>query len=378
MANLYAGQKRQNDEAVVLMDEEQKAWKELKMKKNTLSVSEENSIKSLYQDARLIIEQARNNAVRSVDFCRVQMYWNLGRRIFEEEQQGKERADYGAYLLQSLAKKLQPEFGSGFGYRQLKFCRQFYRTYPNGNTLRSQLNWSQYRRLIQIDDPDKREYYELESVNNAWTARETERQINSMLYERLLMSNDKESVLAVARKQRIPESPAEVIKDPMVLEFLGLHRESSYYEKDLESSIISHLTDFLLEMGKGFSFVARQKRILLEDDEFFADLVFYNRLLRCHVVIELKTGELTHQDLGQLQMYVNYYDRNEKLPHENPTIGILLCTAKNDTVVKMTLPEDNKTILASEYKLYLPTTEELVKEIDAVKKMAEQKKEDEV
>lgn len=378
MANLYAGQKRQNDEAVVLMDEEQKAWKELKMKKNTLSVSEENSIKSLYQDARLIIEQARNNAVRSVDFCRVQMYWNLGRRIFEEEQQGKERADYGAYLLQSLAKKLQPEFGSGFGYRQLKFCRQFYRTYPNGNTLRSQLNWSQYRRLIQIDDPDKREYYELESVNNAWTARETERQINSMLYERLLMSNDKESVLAVARKQRIPESPAEVIKDPMVLEFLGLHRESSYYEKDLESSIISHLTDFLLEMGKGFSFVARQKRILLEDDEFFADLVFYNRLLRCHVVIELKTGELTHQDLGQLQMYVNYYDRNEKLPHENPTIGILLCTAKNDTVVKMILPEDNKTILASEYKLYLPTTEELVKEIDAVKKMAEQKKEDEV
>lgn len=217
----------------------------------------------------------------------------------------------------------------------------------------------------------------MESVNNAWTARETERQINSMLYERLLMSNDKESVLAVARKQRIPESPTEIIKDPMVLEFLGLHRESSYYEKDIEGAIISHLTDFLLEMGKGFSFVARQKRILLEDDEFFADLVFYNRLLRCHVVIELKTGELTHQDLGQLQMYVNYYDRNERLPYENPTIGILLCTAKNNTVVKMTLPEDNQTILASEYKLYLPTTEELVKEIDAVKKMARQKGEEE-
>ena len=343
------------------------------MKQKDLSINKERPLESLYQDARLIIEQTRSNAVRSVDFCRVQMYWQLGRRVFEEEQQGKERADYGKYLTKELSKRLVPDYGSGFSVRQLEFCRQFYRTYPIANTLRSQLNWSQYRRLIQIDDPDKREYYELESVNNAWTARETERQINSMLYERLLMSNDKESVLAVARKQRIPESPTEVIKDPMVLEFLGLHRESSYYEKDLESAIITHLTEFLLEMGKGFSFVARQKRILLEDDEFFADLVFYNRLLRCHVVIELKTGELTHQDLGQLQMYVNYYDRNEKLPNENPTIGILLCTAKNDTVVKMTLPEDNKTILASEYQLYLPTTEELVKEIDAVKKMAEQK-----
>lgn len=345
---------------------------------NTNNLDTTVELDNLYLDARKIIDLARSSAVHSVNFCRVQMYWQLGKRIFEQEQHGKQRADYGTYLLQNLSAKLEPEYGSGFSYRQLKFCRQFYRTYPIGNTLRSQLNWSQYRKLIQIDDPDKREYYELESVNNAWTARETERQINSMLYERLLMSNDKESVLAVARKQRIPESPIEVIKDPMILEFLGLHRESSYYEKDLESAIISHLTEFLLEMGKGFSFVARQKRILLEDDEFFADLVFYNRLLRCHVVIELKTGELTHQDLGQLQMYVNYYDRYEKLPDEKPTIGILLCTAKNDTVVKMTLPEDNKTILASEYKLYLPTTEELVKEIDAVKRLAELKKEDEV
>ena len=216
----------------------------------------------------------------------------------------------------------------------------------------------------------------MESVNNAWTARETERQINSMLYERLLMSNDKESVLAVARTERIPENPTEIIKDPMVLEFLGLHRESSYYEKDLESAIITHLTDFLLEMGKGFSFVARQKRLLIEDDEFFADLVFYNRLLRCHLVIELKTGKLTHQDLGQLQMYVNYYDRNEKLPDEHPTIGILLCTEKNDTVVRMTLPEDNQSILASEYKLYLPSSEQLIEEINEVKKLAQKKEQE--
>ena len=255
-------------------------------------------------------------------------------------------------------------------------ARQFYRTYPIATTLRSQLNWSQYRALIKIEDPDKREYYELESVNNAWTARETERQINSMLYERLLMSNDKESLLAVARKERIPENPTEIIKDPMVLEFLGLHRESSYYEKDLESAIITHLTDFLLEMGKGFSFVARQKRLLIEDDEFFADLVFYNRLLRCHIVIELKTGKLTHQDLGQLQMYVNYYDRNEKLPYEHPTIGILLCTEKNDTVVRMTLPEDNQSILASEYKLYLPSSEQLIEEINEVKKLAQKKEQE--
>ena len=320
-----------------------------------------------YTEIRQIIETARTNAIRSVDFSRVQMYWLLGKRIFEEEQQGKDRADYGAYLIRNLAEELTPLYGSGFSVRQLEQSRRFYRMYPIANALRSQLNWTQYRLLIQIEDPFKREYYELESVNNAWTARETEQQINTMLYERLLLSNDKESVLAVARKERIPESPTEIIKDPMVLEFLGLHREASYYEKDLEGAILSHLTDFLLEMGKGFSFVARQKRLLLEDDEFFADLVLYNRLLRCFVVIELKTSALTHQDLGQLQMYVNYYDRMEKLPEENPTIGILLCSAKNNTVVKMTLPEDNQTILTSEYQLYLPTKQQLIEQVNEVK-----------
>lgn len=318
-------------------------------------------------DVKGIIDTSRRNAVRSVDFCRVQMYWNLGKRIFEEEQQGQERAGYGLYLIKNLALRLEPEYGSGFGVRQLEQSRQFYRTYPIANTLRSQLNWSQYRRLIQIDDPQKREYYELESVNNGWTARETERQISSQLYERLLLSNDKEAVMAVARKERIPQTPQEIIKDPMVLEFLGLERTPAYYEKDLERAIISHIADFLLEMGNGFSFVARQKRILLEDDEFFVDLVFYNRLLRCFVIIELKTGKLTHQDLGQLQMYVNYYDRCEKLPDENPTIGILLGTSKNDTAVKMTLPEDNKTILANEYKLYLPTQDQLIDEVNHIR-----------
>ena len=330
------------------------------------------SMQSLVGEIKQIINDARAHAIRSVDFCRVRMYWAIGQRIVEKEQQGKERADYGTYLIKRLAQEIEPEYGSGFGERQLKFCRQFYKTYPNGNALRSQLNWSQYRMLIQISDPDKREYYELEAVNEGWTGRQLERQINSMLYERLLLSNDKESVLAVARKERTPESPQEIIKDPMVLEFLGLERKAAYYEKDLESAIISHIADFLLEMGKGFSFVARQKRLLLEDDEFFADLVFYNRLLRSFVVIEIKNHKITHQDLGQLQMYVNYYDRYEKQPDENPTIGILLCTEKNDTMVRLALPENNNTILASEYQLYLPTSEELVKEINEVKQLAQE------
>lgn len=256
---------------------------------------------NIIEDARTIINSARSSAIRSVDFCRVQMYWNLGKRIFEEEQQGKERADYGTYLIKNLASTLESEYGSGFGVRQLEQSRQFY---------------------------------------------------------------DKEKVLSVARKERIPENPTDIIKDPMILEFLGLERKAEYYEKDLESALIDHLQQFLLELGNGFSFIARQKRLLIEDDEYFADLVFYNRLLRCFVVIELKTKKLTHEDLGQLQMYVNYFDRNEKLPDENPTIGILLCTAKNDEMVKMTLPKDNKTILASKYELYLPSEETLKAEVE--------------
>jgi len=294
------------------------------------------------------------------------MYWHIGKYIFEEEQQGKDRAEYGKYLLKYLSQQLEPEFGSGFGLRQLEIIRQFYRAFPIANALRSQLNWTQYRLLSRIDHTDKREFYIAESIKNHWTSRQMERQINSLLYERLLMSNDKESVLAVARGEKQVSDVKEIVKDPMFLEFLGLKRESSYYEKDLEQAIITHLQDFLLEMGNGFSFVARQKRILLEDDEFFVDLVFYNRLLQCFVIIEIKTHKLTHQDVGQLQMYVNYYDRIEKLPHENPTIGILLCTDKNDTVVKFSLPENEKQIVASKYELVLPTEKQLV---EAISKM---------
>ncbi|WP_288894998.1 PDDEXK nuclease domain-containing protein [uncultured Alistipes sp.] len=328
-----------------------------------MKIVKANLTEQFISDIRTIILSARESAIRSVDTVRVQMYWKLGERIFIEEQKGQDRAEYGAYLLQNVALEIEKEFGSGFSVRQLERARQFYRTYPIATALRTQLNWYQYRLLIQIDDKDKREYYELEATNNNWTGRELERQINSGLYERLLLSNDKKAVLEVARKERIPESPTEIIKDPMVLEFLGLRPEATYYEKDLERALITNLQAFLLELGNGFSFVARQKRILLEDDEFFADLVFYNRLLRCFVVIELKTHKLTHEDIGQLQMYVNYYDRNEKAPDENPTIGILLCADKNDTLVKYTLPENNNTILASKYQLYLPSEKQLAEQL---------------
>lgn len=325
-------------------------------------------MKNLVSEIRSIIETSRSNAVRSVDFCRVQMYWQIGRRIVEEEQGGQARAEYGKSLIKNLAKELEPEFGSGFGKRQLDYSKKFYLEFPIVHTLYAQLNWSQYKWLLDISDKDKREYYILETINNCWTARQMKRQINSMLYERLLLSNDKESVLAMARKEKKPEKPQEIVKDPMVLEFLGLEKKAHYYESDLETELINHLQEFILELGNGFTFVARQKRILLEDDEFFIDLVFYNRLARRFVIFELKTGEVTHQDLGQLQMYVNYYDRTEKLPEENPTIGILLCTAKNDTLVKMTLPSDNNTIVASKYQLYLPTEQQLIAEVERIKK----------
>ncbi|MCW9698825.1 MULTISPECIES: PDDEXK nuclease domain-containing protein [unclassified Avibacterium] len=318
---------------------------------------------AIITDIKQIIAQSRENAVRAVDFQRVLMYWHIGKRIFEEEQQGQARADYGSYLIKSLAKQLQPEFGTGFSARQLERYRQFYRTFPIATALRTQLNWTQYKSLISINDPDKREFYIAESIKNNWSSRQLERQINSSLYERLLLSNDKETVLAVANNQLIPNDPKQIIKDPMVLEFLGLQRESAYYEKDLEQAIITHLQEFLLELGNGFSFVARQKRLHLEGDDFFVDLVLYNRLLQCFVIIEIKTHKLTHQDLGQLQMYVNYFDRVEKLPRENPTIGILLCADKNDSVVKFSLPENQQQIFASQYQLYLPSEELLLTEI---------------
>lgn len=318
---------------------------------------------SIITDIKSIIAQSKDKAIRAVDHQRTLMYWLIGKRIFEEEQEGKDRADYGKYLIEYIAIELEPEFGSGFSKRQVELIRQFYRTFPITNTLYSQLNWSQYKLLIRLDTDDQRQFYIAEAIKNNWTVRQLERQIYSNLYERLLMSNEKECVLAVAKKEKKLSNANEIIKDPMFLEFLGLKKDASYYEKDLESAIITHLQDFLLELGNGFSFVARQKRIHIEGDEFFVDLIFYNRLLQCFTIIEIKTTKLTHQDIGQLQMYVNYYDRIEKLSHENPTIGILLCANKNDAVVCFTLPENQNQIFASQYQLYLPTEKQLVDEV---------------
>jgi predicted nuclease of restriction endonuclease-like (RecB) superfamily len=318
---------------------------------------------SVITDIQAIIIQAKDKAIRLVDHERTLMYWQIGRRIFEEEQQGKDRADYGNYLTKFIADQLEPEYGSGFSKRQIELFRQFYRTFPIANAVRSQLGWTHYKILLRVDNQDKIDFYIAEAIKNNWTTRQLERQIHSSLWERLLMSNDRDSVLAVARNEREPSDAKEIIKDPVYLEFLGLHREASYYEKDLEQAIITHLHDFLLEMGNGFAFVARQKRLHIEGDEFFIDLVFYNRLLQCFVIIEIKTTKFTHQDIGQLQMYVNYYDRYEKKDFEKPTIGILLCAEKNNAVVKISLPENNKTIFASEYKLYLPTEQQLIEEV---------------
>jgi len=328
-----------------------------------MDISNRLSSGTFVQDIKTIIGQSRTHAIRSVEFYRVEMYWKVGKRIFNEEQEGKDRAEYGSFLIRELAKEIEPVYGSGFSVRQLERSRQFYRTFPIASALRSQLNWSQYKMLIAIEDPCKREYFELESVKNGWTGRELERQIHSNLYERLLLSNDKESVMSVARNERLPELPQEIVKDPLILEFLGLERKPHYYEHELESALIEHLQQFMLELGNGYTFVARQKRFLIEDDEFFIDLVFYNRLMKCFVIMDIKTHKITHEDLGKLQMYVNYIDRYEKLTDENPTIGILLCTSKNNEMVKLSLPLDNRTIMATQYQLYLPSESQLLEEL---------------
>ncbi len=313
--------------------------------------------KNLLAEIQAIIATSKEAAIRSVDHRRVRMHWPVGEKIFEGEQGGNNRDGYGELLIKSLATELEPLYGSSFSFRQ------FYRTFPIVNALRSQFSWTHYRTLMRIDKMEKRGFYIAEAEKNNWTARQPERQVNSQLFERLLMSKDVESVLSVARNEKLPSDAKDIIKDPMLLEFLGLKRESAEYERDLETALITHLQDFLPELGNGFSFVARQKRIHLDGDEFFIALVFYNRLLQCFVLIEIKTAKLTQQDLGQLQMYVNYYDRMEKLPHENATIGILLCADKNDAVVRFTLPEGNRPILASQYQLYLPSEKQLLAEI---------------
>lgn len=325
-----------------------------------------------------VLAKARKNAKTAVNLSMVYAYFEIGRMIVEEEQHGANRAAYGTQLLKALSAYLTGIYRRGFSVTNLKQMRQFYLTYANdqiGQTLSDQfenlpavstgrkfyLSWSHYLKLMRIDNIEERHFYEIESVKNDWSLSELKRQYNSSLYERLALSTDKDKVYRLALEGQTVESPKNAVKDPYVLEFLGLPELPAYSETELESRIIDHLQQFLLELGTGFAFVGRQERFTFDEEHFMVDLVFYNRLLRCFVLFDLKIGELKHQDIGQMQMYVHYYDRKVKLPEENPTIGIILCRDKNNAVVEMTLPEDNSQIFASKYETVLPSKEALQK-----------------
>ena len=307
---------------------------------------------SFYNEIKKILISARNKVYQTANFAMVEAYWNIGKSIIEE-QGGNEKAEYGTGLLKELSKQMTQDFGKGFTVANLKNMRQFYLTFPNGYALRSELSWTHYRLLMRVENENAREFYMQEAVKSQWSTRQLERQINSFFYERLLSSKNKEQVAEEIQTLEPAKKPEDVIRDPYVLEFLGLKSNDDFYESDLEQALITHLQKFLLELGRGFSFVARQKRITFDGRHFRIDLVFYNYILKCFVLIDLKVGDLTHQDLGQMQMYVNYYNRYEKTEEENPTIGVLLCNEKNDAMVELTLPEDSN-IYASQYKLYLP------------------------
>lgn len=349
-----------------------------------------------------LITEARKRTVATVNTAMVYTYYEIGQMIVEDEQKGEQRAEYGTTMLKNVAARLTLKFGKGFSLTNLKQMRSFYLVYAQqslekGQTLSDQFNpivtedtnsekpsrklstpltisqipqtlseelhftlsWSHYLKLMRIENPEERRFYELEATENNWSLRELQRQFDSSLYERLALSKDKEGVKQLAQKGQIIERPEDVVKDPYVLEFLGLKELPQYSESELEQRLIDHLQSFLLELGKGFTFVGRQVRFTFDEQHFRVDLVFYNRLLRAFVLIDLKRGTLKHQDLGQMQMYVNYYDRFVKTEDESPTIGILLCTDKSDAMVEITLPKDNNQIFASKYQTYLPSKEEL-------------------
>lgn len=330
------------------------------------------------QNVSELLKRSRKNAKTAVNLSMVYTYYEIGKRIFQEEQSGQERAGYGKYLIKELSEYLTKQFGKGFSITNLKQMRQFYLIYANdqiGQKVSDQfgnlpttdngrkffLSWSHYLKLMRIDNVDERHFYEIESAKNDWSIAELKRQYDSSLFERISLSTDKEKVYRLSREGQVIENSSDMVKDPYVLEFLGLTELPEYTETELESKIIDHLQTFLLELGTGFAFIGRQVRFTFEEEHFRVDLVFYNRLLRCFVLFDLKIGELKHQDIGQIQMYVNYYDRKVKLPEENQTIGIILCKDKNQSVVEMTLPEDNSQIFASKYQTVLPSKEELQK-----------------
>ena len=317
----------------------------------------------LLNDIRTILVQAKVQVARQVNSELLSAYWQVGRHIVEYEQRGKTRADYGTSMLKNLSEKLVAEFGNSFNLTNLKLIRLLYLRFPKGDALRHQLNWTHYRELLKVKEDAAMKFYLDECVACGWSTRQLQRQINTLYYERLLASRDKTPVIAEANSRKAEEtvSAKEIIRDPYILEFLGIPQGEHFLESNLEQMLITRLQHFLLELGRGFTFVARQKRISFDNKHFFIDLVFYNILTRSYVLIDLKTGELTHQDIGQMQMYVNYYTRELMNPGDNPPIGIVLCAEKNDTIVRYTLPEGQNQIYASQYITYMPSEEELKK-----------------
>lgn len=329
-----------------------------------------NEINNMFDNIKELIINSRNKVYQTVNTEMLGLYWNIGKAIMEI-QQGDERAPYGETVLEKLSQKLTDEFGKGFSKRNLERMRKFYIYFPIATTVSSQLSWSHYLEILKVDEEAKRNFYIKETINSRWSVRELQRQIGSLLYERLILSSDKEKILELAEKGHELKTSKDLVKDPFVLEFLDIKENTDYLESDLEKNILEHLKEFLLELGKGFMFVGSQVRLTLEEDHFYPDLIFYNRLLKCFIIIDLKIGKVTHQDIGQMQMYVNYYDREIKSNDENLTVGILLSTLKNKTVVKYTLPKGNKNIFSSSYKLHLPTEQELIDAVEEEKKNLE-------
>ncbi|HIG93223.1 TPA: DUF1016 domain-containing protein [Candidatus Woesearchaeota archaeon] len=314
----------------------------------------------------VLLNEARKEVYYQVNQTLVKTYWGVGREIIEFEQKGEEKAEYGSKLLSFLSTDLTSRYGKGFSVDNLEKMRKFYSLNQNSATLSRKLSWSHYCLILRLEEKRARDFYTIESEKERWSVRELERQINSMLFERIALSKEKKKVIELSKKGQVVEKPQDLVKDPYILEFLGLEELPHYSETDLEERLIANLKHFLLELGKGFAFVARQQRITLEDEHFYIDLVFYNRLLKCFVLLELKVGKLTHKDLGQLQMYVNYYNKNIKQTDEQPTIGILLCADKKEAIVRYTLPEHNKQIFASKYKLCLPNKAELEEKVKKI------------
>lgn len=340
---------------------------------NNKSVQKKN-VSFAYENIKQILEKARNTAYRAVNFAMVQAYWQIGKVIVEEEQKGKERAEYGKFLIKELSQRLTKEYQKGFIERNLWYMRDFYLKFPKVNALRSELTWTHYRLLLKVENENTRKFYMQETINSNWNTRELERQMNSLLYERIALSKDKKGVKELSAKGLVIQKPEDIVKDPYILEFLGLKENEKYLESDLEKLLIDKLKDFLLELGKGFSFAARQKRISVDGEHYYVDLVFYNYILKCFVLVDLKVGKLTHQDIGQIDFYTRYFEKEIKRREDNPTIGIVLCSDKNEALVKYTLLKENKQIFASKYKIYLPSEEELKKELTKERQLIEQEK----